>query len=520
MKKKFLGLAVGLLSLALLTACGNSNADQAVSDESSNDTFTMAISGSPTATNPIVAGDRFGLTVVNMIYSPLARLDTNNEMELVLAQSFNVSDDGLVITVDLRDDVLWSDGERFTASDVVFTYEIMADRDNGNYLDMWVGEEVIEVSANGDYQVVFTLPSVSAAAIGNLLLINYILPEHVFADEPDFSASVLEANPVGTGPYVLVNQVHGEYLQFEANEHYFGGEVNIPTITLRIIENADTQRAALQSGQIDAAVIFPADIPDFNEDEINVFPFSENRVGYLGLNVATEELSDARVRQAIRYALNIEDMNIAAYLSNDFFNTPVTFLPPNNPFATTDVNTFDQNLERARELLDEAGVENLQLNIGFGSNDPAQTIQATLIQEQLSQIGITVNLEGGDASAMFAHLREPGNTQFNMWLGGYIMGNDPDAYRALFHSAGGSNFWNYSSDEADRLFDEAAVELDEASRKELYVELQQVINEDSIIVPIVDNLRILAVNNRIGGVESAGLVPIYTFQDMSKLYIR
>jgi len=519
MKKKLLALALGFMSLAVLAACGTNN-NAAVDAQEENPTFTMAISGSPTSTNPIVAGDRFGLTVVNMIYSPLAHLNANGETELILAENYQVSEDGLTITVDLRQGVLWSDGERFTSADVVFTYEVMADRENGNYLDMWIDEEVISVEANGDYQVIFTLPSVSAAAISNLLIRNYIIPQHVFAGEEDFSAHDLLADPVGTGPYVLVNHVHGEYLQFEANPHYFAGVVNIPNVTLRIIENADTQRAALQSGQIDATVIFPADIADFDANAINVHPFSENRVGYLGLNVATEELSDVRVRQAIRYALNTHDMNIAAYLSEEFFNTPVTFLPPNNPFATTDVNDFAQDLERARKLLAEAGVENLTLNLGFGSTDPAATIQATLIQEQLAQIGITVNLEGGDASAMFVHLREPGNTHYNMWLGGYIMGNDPDSYRVLFHSAGGSNFWNYSSEAADALFNQAAVELDETARQQLYVELQQVINDDSIIAPIVDNLRILAVNNRIGGVEEAGLVPIYTFQDMSKLYIR
>jgi len=520
MKKKFFGLfALGLLSMGVLAACGNDN-NAAADAQETESTFTMGISGSPNATNPIVSSDRFGLTVVNMIYSPLARLNADNEVEFDLAQSYEVSEDGLTITVDLRDDVLWSDGEKFTSADVVFTYEIMADRDNGNYSDMWVDDEVITVEANGDYQVIFTLPTVSVAAINNVLLINYIIPEHVFANEPDFSANDLVASPVGTGPYVLVNNVAGEYLQFEANEHYFRGRPNIDNITLRIIENADTQRAALQSGQIDAVVIFPADIPDFDENQIDIFAFSENRVGYLGMNVATDELSDVRVRQAIRYALNTNDMNIAAYLDEDFFNTPVTFLPPNNPFATTDVNLFEEDLDRARELLAEAGVENLTINLGFSSSDPAQTIQATLIQEQLAQVGITVELDGGDSSAMFVHLREPGNTQYNMWLGGYIMGMDPDSYSVLFHSAAGSNFWNYASDEADELFNLGAVELDEARRMELYAQLQDVINNDSIIQPIVDNLRILAVNNRIGGVEEAGLVPIYTFQDMSKLYIR
>lgn len=527
MRKNVVGLFVTMgFIFIFLVGCGSSDdvGSEVISGDVGSEvdysTFTMAISGDPMSTNPIVVSDRFGLTVVNMIYSPLARIDHNNELRFELAESMEVSDDGLTMTVQLREGVLWSDGQPFTADDVVFTYDIRAQRENGNYAGMWINGEVIEAFAVDELTVEFRLPAVSAAVLNNLLFEVNIMPQHIFENEPDFSANDLVAEPVGTGPYRLVTYNRGQYLLFEANEHYFGGLPSIENVTLRIIENIDTQRIALQSGEVDAAVIFPADIETIDSDMINVFSFSENRVGYIGMNTLTEELSDVRVRQAIRYALNTHDMNLAAYLSQEFFNTPLSILPPNNPFATTEVNTFETNLDRARQLLAEAGIENLTINIAFASNDPAQAIQAQLAQEQLAQVGITLELEGGDGAVISAELRTPESTRFNLFTGGYIMGNDPDAYSSLFHSTGNANFFNYSSEITDRLFDEAAVEMDEVARHQLYVELQQQIAEDAFFVPVVDNLRILAVNNRIGGVEEAGLVPIYTFADMSRLFIQ
>lgn len=98
--------------------------------------------------------------------------------------------------------------------------------------------------------------------MNNIATETYIMPEHVFKDEPDFSGNELQAKPVGTGPYKLTNYKRGEYLQFEANDSYYGGKPNIKNVTLRIIANADTTKVALQKGEIDASFILPNNIED------------------------------------------------------------------------------------------------------------------------------------------------------------------------------------------------------------------------------------------------------------------
>lgn len=523
-KKGLASIAVIGLGFAL-AACGSSNSTDETTNSSTtaaadDSTFTYAISGDPSSTNPINTSDRWGLTVTNMIYSPLVAVEADGTTKNVLADSVEAADDGLSVTVKLKQDIKWSDGEDFTADDVVFTYEQKVKKENGNADSLWVDDQPISIEKVDDYTVKFVLPSPSASAVRNIATETYIIPEHIYKDVTDFSVAELPESPVGTGPYKLKEYKRGEYFTFEANENYFEGAPSIKNVTLRIIESTDTAKVALQKGEVDAAVVLPSDIEDLDDSQITVYPYTENRIGYLGLNTNTDELKDVKVRQAVLYALNKDELNQGAYLSDEYYATPYSFLPPNNPYVTEDVEKYDTNVDKAKELLQEAGVSDLTLNIAFTSTDPAQTIQATLIQQQLQQAGITVNLEGGDGTAIFTELKKADSTKYNLFLGGYIMGNDPDLYARLFTTGGGSNYFQANIESIDTLFAEAAVELDADKRADLYDELQQVIADEAIIYPIVDNKKILAVNNRIGNVEDASLIPIYTFEDMSKLTIK
>ncbi|MBF0779935.1 MULTISPECIES: ABC transporter substrate-binding protein [unclassified Granulicatella] len=522
MKKRnwFIGvLSVVVLALAACSTPSSNTTQETSSKAQSNSVFTYAISGEPSSTNPITTSDRWGLTITNMIFSPLIRIEGDGSQKFELAKSIETSQDGLVLTVHLRQDVKWSDGQAFTADDVVFTYEQKAKKENGNAKSMWIGDEAIQVVKVDDYTVEFRLPTVSAAALENVATEIYIMPKHIYKDVKDFSVSDLGITPVGTGPYKLKEHVRGEYFQFEANEHYYGGKAAINTVVLRIINSTDTAKLALQKGEIDAAVVLPSDISELGS-QVTPYAYSENRIGYMGLNTKTTELSDKRVRQAILYALNKDDMNKAAYLSTEYYTNPYSILPPNNPFVTNDVEKYETNVEKSKALLAEAGVTNLTLRLGYSASDAAQTLQATLIQQQLQQVGITVELAGGDGTALFTELRKKGSTQYHLFLGGYIMGNDPDLYSVLFAPGQRSNYFQFDSQEVAKLFQDGATELDPAKRKEIYNTLQQTIVDNAIIYPIVDNRRVLVVNNRIGNVEKAGLIPIYTLEDMSKLIIK
>ncbi|WEG72485.1 ABC transporter substrate-binding protein [Vagococcus intermedius] len=519
-KKKIIPIL--MLGALVLGGC-STNQKSEKSDKAQvtdKDTFTYAINGDPTSLNPINVSDRWGLTVTNMIYSPLVRVEGDGTQKMELAEKLEPTDKGKALVVELKENVKWSDGQPFTADDVVFTYEQKVKKENGGADTLWIDDKPIKAEKLDEHTVKFNLPSANAAAINNIATETYIIPEHIFKKEGDFSGSELKGEPVGTGPYKLDKYQRGEYLQFSANETYYGNKATVPKVNLRIISSADTTKVALQKGEVDASYISPNNIKDLDGTKLDTYEYSENRVGYLGLNNNSEKLKDVKVRQAIFYALNKDDLNKAAYLSDKYYENAYSFLPPNNPFYSDKVEKYETDITKAKTLLGEADAKDLKLNLAFASDDPIQTLQATLMQQQLQQVGITVELAGGDGTAMFAELKKSDTTKYDLFIGGYIMGTDPDLYTSLFKSDGSANYFHYANKKVDDLFNQGAIELDEAKRHIIYENLQKELMDEAVIYPIVDSRKVLAVNNRIEGIKESGLVPIYTFEDLSKIKIK
>ena len=273
---------------------------------------------------------------------------------------------------------------------------------------------------------------------------------------------------------------------------------------------------AIQSGEVDAWVATPSEIGQMNLEANNLttYAYSEGRVGYMAINV--KQIPDQKVRQAIFYALNTKDIDDAVFLSDEYYDIPTSFLPPTSEFYTDNVEKYDQNIEKAKALLKEAGAEGLKVELTYSGSDAAQATQAAMIQEQLAAVGITCSLNGMDSTAMIDQLAKE-DTTIQMYLNGYIMGIDPDTFYPLFGTDGGYNYMHYDFTEIDDLFKQGRETSDEAERKAIYEKLQQTLQDEACFYPLVSNKRILVVNKRVGGVEDAKLVPVYTFEDTSKL---
>lgn len=526
-----LGLAAAM-TVGCVTACGGkdpvaeetqqgtagSQAETAaVGEKGTDSTFTYAIGGDPGANvNVITTSDRFGLMTIKMIYSPLCMYNADG-INWFLAESVDTSEDNKTYTFHLRKDVVWSDGEPFTADDVVFTYEAMEDPNNAGwaYSQLVYDQGAVTIEKTDDYTVSFTFPFASAASLEMLCNI-FIMPEHVYKDVTDFENNEYNTKPVGTGPYVMTEYSAGSYVKFEANEKYFLGAPSISTFVYRIIENSNTAMMAVQSGEVDAWVATPSEVNqmDLDGNNLTTYIYSEGRVGYMAIN--TKQIPDQKVRQAIFYALNKKDIDDAVYLSDKNYLVPTSFMPPISQFYTENVETYETDIEKAKQLLKEAGAENVKVELSYNGSDSAQSTQAALIQQQLAQAGITCELNGMDSTAMFDQL-EKEDTDIQMYLNGYIMGIDPDTFLPLFASGGAYNYMHYDFPEIDELFQKGRETSDENERYAIYEELQQVLQEKACFYPLVSNSRILVVNKRVGGVEEAGLVPVYTFEDTSKL---
>ncbi|MTT32383.1 ABC transporter substrate-binding protein [Terrilactibacillus sp. BCM23-1] len=516
-RKFFSSLSILILSLVVILAgCSSSSTSPGSSSRSSK--FVYGINGDPgNSVNVISTSDRFGLMEIKAIYSPLYMYNGKNNVKYFLAKSMTPSKDLLTYTAKLRKGVKWHDGKPFTADDVVFTYQQMLNKSAGGWArsQLIFDNKPIQVKKVDDYTVKFILPKVSMGAIealGNI----FIMPKHIYEGEKNIATSAKNAHPIGTGPYKFGSYKAGQNVTFERNNDYFLGKPNIKTIVYRIIEDQNTANLALQNGEINAFVVQPADIGKFDKSKIKIVPYDEGRVGYMAFNLASKPVQSKQVRQAIAYALNREEMVKASYLSSKYAKPVYSFLPSTATYQTDHVNHYDHNVKKAKQLLAKSGVKKLTLRLAYTGNDPFQQKQAAVMQQNLKDAGITLKLVGMDGPALSQKLYKT-QTDFDMYLNGYIMGIDPDTFNGLFTTGSTHNYMHYSNPTVDRLFNEGRIERDDQKRKQIYEKIQQLISDDAAFYPIVSNKRILAIDSNIKGIDEAGLVPVYTFEDMSKL---
>lgn len=513
--KRFLTLLLAaslLLSLALpLTGL----ADKA------NNTFIYGIEGDPgNDVNTISTAGRYDLMTERMLYSPLYSYYGPDDISYFLAKEVKASEDGMTLTVTLRDDVVWSDGTPFTADDVVFTFEhiIKAPHANGHDGLVFNGQPT-QVTALDKYTVQFVTPIFVASMLENLANEHYIMPKHIYEGDEALDNNVKNQTPVGTGPYTLAEYKAGQYVKFSANKTYFKGEPKIETVYFQIVGDKNSAMLALKTGQINALVLSNDVAEDFNNTDVEVIAYPEDRVGYASFILTSDKVQDINFRKAVFYALDRHQMNLGAYLSEDFFVDAVSYLPYSNPFFTDEVEPYHRNIETAKEHLAKAEKAPDSITIAYGVGNMQQEVQALVMQQNLKEIGVNAQIVPVDSTALYDGLIA-GNSPYDMFLGGYIMGVDPGSYATLFVTGSSSNFSRMSEPKLDELFKAGSVESDPAKRMEIYKESQRVLADAAVHYPIVTNSRLLGVTKDVGGIEDARLIPIYTFNDMSALYFK
>lgn len=507
-------LSKTLLMIALvLTLCLAQVAGFSASVKAEGTSFTYAISGDTGNTiNPMTADDRWSLMTTHLTLSPAYFINPDGSVNYILAESMEASDDGLTYTMTLKKDLKWSDGEALTADDVVYTYEKINETSENLFID----GKPIKVEKKDDQTVEFKLPSVSASAFESLVAETSILPQHFFESRNGFDVNMLEEKLIGSGPYVLEEYQTGQYLKFAKNPNYANEEARIDTIVLRIIESNDTASLALQNGEIDAWIGLPDMLDSFKDnDAYNINNYSEGRVAYLRLNSMADAMQDKNYRAGLFYALDRNEIMLAGYTDESFYKLCYSFLPVSNEYYSEEVEKYEQDLDKAKELTADGP---RKLKMAYIEEDAVQSNQALAIQAQLKKIGIELELIGMNQAAYMGVAYDNESKEYDMFLGGYVMGVDPDTFSLLFVSSK-MNMINYHNESVDKLFAEGNATLDKEKRHEIYNELQKVVLDEALFYPFGCNMRTLVTTARVKGLEEAVFAPIYTFADWSKLTI-
>lgn len=472
-------VAASLVSLLALAACNTGEGVDVDGDGNATDgagagdggTLVAAIAGEPDQLDPQSTTSYFSFQVLENVFDTLVEPDVNLEMQPALAESWDVSEDQLTWTFELRDDVTWHDGSDFTADDVVYSFNRIIDEELSN---SWRLSAVESVEAVDEDTVEFHLNAPAPnllANIGGFKGMAVVQQENVESGE-------IGQNPVGTGPFAFESYASGSSIQLTANPDYWGGAPAVSGVEFQFITEPTTALAALESGEVHwTDNIPPQQVAALAESEtVELGQVGSNDYWYLALNQAREPFGDVRVRQAISYAIDREAITEATMFGNATVNQ--TAIPESSAWYT-EYDRYSHDPEQATALLEEAGVDPASLSIEIMvATDYPETVQAAqLIADQLGQIGVGAEIRTLDFGAW---LDEQGQGNFDMLMMGWLGNIDPDDfYYGQHHSEGANNYQGYSNPEVDEMLDQARTETDQEARKALYDEIATTIADDA-----------------------------------------
>jgi peptide/nickel transport system substrate-binding protein len=521
--KIFISCLLLLITFSFLPGCSRGEPDI-----KHPNTITVGFLADARRLLPLLASDSASGEISGLIFNGLTKYDKDIKITGDLAESWEVSPDGLQITFNLRRGVKWHDGAEFTSADVIFTFNAVTNPDiptpySGNYGPVKKVEAIDRYTVRVTYKEPFA-PALESWSMG-------IIPKHLLEGK-DLTSFEVNRNPIGTGPYMMREWVTGQKIVLEAFNDYFKGRPNIDRFIAKIIPDTATMFLELKSGGIDYMGLTPPQYKlqantDFFNKHFQKFRFPSFGYTYLGYNLQNPLFSDRRVRQAISYAINKNEI-IAGVLMG--YGTPSTGpFPPESWAYNPYVRNFEHNLEKALKLLSEAGWKKndrgllekdgriFSFTVLVNQGNRARLMTAQIIKEQLKKAGIDMNIKVLEWQAMlneFIHKR-----RFEAVILGWALSRDPDLY-SIWHSSktkeGGFNFISYKNDEVDRLLIEGRQTFDKEERKKIYHRIHEILAEDQpytfLFVP--DALPVL--HKRFKGVEKA---PIGIWHDFINWYV-
>ncbi|MCB5187321.1 peptide-binding protein [Methylobacillus caricis] len=505
----------------MLTSCGKTPIGNTVDfsvEYPPEDGGTMidATRGEPGGLITMIAGEAAASAVAQNIFSSLLRYDKNLEFEGELAESWQVSPDQKTITFKLKPDLKWADGKPLTSADILFTWKLVTDDKTrtpyGSDYKLVVRAETPDART---FRVTYAEPY--APAVNSWAGLQ-ILPKHLLQGQ-DINNTPFARNPVGSHYYKLEKWRSGEQISLVRNPLSTQGPARIERLVSRFIPDEASQFLELMANNIDTMIlnpvqyarIFPAR-PEL-EQKFGLYKELGNSYTYLGFNLKHKPFDDVRVRKAINYAINKQELIDGVLLG---LGEPVSSpYKPGTRWTNPNLAPYSYDPEKARELLRQAGFKDsngdgilerngkpLSFEILTNQNKQRE-MSAVLIQRRLKEVGIDVRIRVLEWASFIGRFIKTGD--FDMVVLGWSLAIDPDQYN-IWHSSqqapGQFNFIGYNNSRVDRLLEKGRMELDPDKRMKIYHEFAQILQEESPIVYLFAGYGLPAIHKRIKGIDN------------------
>jgi len=475
---------------------------------------------------PILASDSPSSYIVSLVFNGLVKYNKDVEIVGDLAKSWDIEDDGIVIIFHLRKDVKWHDGMPFTARDVKFTYESIIDP---NVPTPYAGDfkMVKRMDVVDDYTVKVVYKEPFAPGLSSWIM--PIMPKHILEGE-DLLATSYRRDPIGTGPYKFKKWRTGERIDLVSNHEYFEHRPYIDRYIYRVIPDTATMFLELQALGIDSMQLTPlqytrqTDKPFFKK-RFEKFKYPAFGYSYMAYNLMDHKFKDKRVRQALNYAVNKQELIDGVLLGQGRISSG-QFVPESWAF-NEEVTPYPFDPGKAALLLREAGWQDrdqdgwldkdgirFEFTVLTNQGNELRRMTAEIIQRRLKEIGIKVNIRILEWSVFINEFVN--KKRFEAIIMGWGLGREPDCYD-IFHSSktrlGEFNFISYANPEIDKLLIAGRRTFDKEERKAIYRKIHEILYDDQpyMFLYVADSL--VAVSRRFQGIKPSPIGIGYNFID-------
>ena len=520
MRKKITTLVAAAVSATLLlSACGSSTTPEATAPAGSSEStgienvLNVQRGPSPETIDPALNSASDGANMILHAFEGLLKFDQNNDIVGGLAESWEQSEDGLTWTFHLRPDLKWSDGSALTANDFVYSWKRVADPNTAapygyDLLNVVAGYEeaskgdidALQVEATDDNTFVVHLSN-PCVYFDKIAAFTVMVPvQQATIEAAGDSWATDPATYITDGPYYMTEFTDGSQIVFEKNPYYWDAEsITFDKIVWHLIEDSNTSYTAYNQGELDMIKDVPTEeIPTLDgNEEFHVEPLMGTY--YVTFNTQKEPFNDAKVREALSLAIDrkyVADTIMQGTYSpaTNFVGAGVSDAAEGSSFVDVtkekygdhfDIENYDANLEKAKELLAEAGYPNGEGFPAFDylTNDSGyHKAVAEYLQSAWAELGLTMNVNIQEWKTVTAD-RRAGN--FDVARNGWVYDwDDPSNMINLLETTNGNNDGKYSSAEFDKLVDEARSTTDIDKHYDLLHQAEQVLLNDAAMAPI------------------------------------
>ena len=500
--------------------------------------YIEGVVGQPMNINPILApSNDIDSDITQIIYNGLLKYDSEGKLVPDLAESYDISDDKTQYTFHLRHGITWHDGQPFTATDVLYTVNLISDPNYKSPLRAnWQG---IETNSIDDYTISFKIKTPYAGFLNNLAF--GVMPKHIWeAVEPDkFGLTDLRLEPIGTGPFKYSSfqkDSKGNILSYKliANPNYYEGKPYISKITFNFYIDENSALDAYNRKEImGLSSLSSQKIAQIkNQKSSTVHKFHIPRYFSVFINqTKSVPLANDDVREALSYATDRDEI-IQKVLGGN--GEPVYFpILPGMIGYSADLEHRSFDLDKANEILDKGGWTRgdnsarskggVPLTINLATTDWDElSSTADILKEQWEKAGFQINIGKYSVSDVQQNYIRP--REYEALLFGQVSSGDPDPY-SFWHSTQkkdpGLNLSLYGDSTSDKLIEDGRIEFDAQKRADIYAEFQKALEKESPAIFLYSPLYIYPVNKSVRGIDTQMLVlPSKRFCDVNHWYMK